>query len=336
MIAITGDWPWLHRCGCLCRSFNNVPKKTGDKMTGVCHRCNAGTEGVPWEEVHQRDPAWLKTTFADSAFTSVPAICRLLSVPGQEEGLLAFDLFHSYHLGIGKHFVGSCLAVLSTQFPGRGVDDRFKNLEASFFSWCRSHNEVPVLTRLTKETIQWPATTDYPCGNWFKGSVTTVLSKYLEATLCSRTWTDEPMLDKAGEAIKSMNSCLSSLYASDVFISPPAAAVVIAEQGLKFLRRLSWLARAAVNEGRTLWLLTPKAHAVHHLFLEDMLLPAQRGLCPMNPLTLSVQLDEDAVGKASRLARRVDPRTCSLRCLQRYLCAAYSEYVKARYIIPRS
>ena len=170
MIAVTGDWPWLHRCGSLCRSFNNVPKKTGDKMTGICHRCCAGTLDsldVPWEAIHERDPVWLRSTFSESAFARVPAVSRLLCVPGQEEGILCFDLFHAYHLGVGKHFIGSALAVLSYQFPGRGVDERFQNLEADFFSWCKLRKQVPILTRLSKDTILWSSTNEFPSGNWF-------------------------------------------------------------------------------------------------------------------------------------------------------------------------
>ena len=335
VIAVTGDWPWLHRSGCLARSFNNIPKKTGDKMTGICHRCAAGTEGIPWEVVHERNPLWLGTTFSLSGFAQVPAVARLLSVPGQEEGLLRFDLFHAFHLGVGKHFLGSCLALWSTHFPGSNVELRFEALEFAFFSWCRANKEVPVLTRLTKETIQWTSTLDFPAANWFKGSVTTVMFKFLAATMCQQNWTHEPMLEKAAEAIQSMNKCLSALYASDLFMEP-GRAIEIAEDGLRFLRRLAWLAKQAAKDQRALWLLTPKTHIIHHLLLEDLLLPARQGNWPMNPLSWSVQMGEDFVGFSSRLGRRVDPRTCSKRCIERYLYAAYAQYVKAKYIIPRS
>ncbi|CAE7621207.1 unnamed protein product [Symbiodinium sp. CCMP2456] len=335
VIAVTGDWPWLHRSGCLARSFNNIPKKTGDKMTGICHRCAAGTEGIPWEVIHERSPLWLDTTFSVSGFAKVPAVARLLGVPGQEEGLLRFDFFHAFHLGVGKHFLGSSLALWSTHFPGGNVDLRVEALEAAFFSWCRANKEVPVITRLTKETLQWPSTLDFPAASWFKGGVTTVMFKFLAATMCQQNWAHEPMLEKAAEAVVSMNKCLSALYASDMFIEPGRAAQ-IAEDGLRFLRRLAWLAKQAAKEQRALWLLTPKTHVIHHLLLEDLLLPARQGIWPMNPLSWSVQMDEDFVGFSSRLARRVDPRTCSKRCIERYLYAAYAQYVKAKYIIPRS
>ncbi|CAE7278653.1 unnamed protein product, partial [Symbiodinium sp. CCMP2456] len=276
VIAVTGDWPWLHRCGNLSLV-----------------RC-----GGPWETIHEREPRWLQTTFSESGFATVPAVARLLAIPGQEEGILTYDAFHAFHLGVGKHFLGSCLALWSCHFPGSNVDLRFEALEHSFFTWCKTNRQVPVLTRLTKESIQWPSTLDYPAGAWFKGSVTTVLFKFLEATMCQQNWASEPMLAKAAEAVQSINKFFSALYASDLFLEP-GRAVQIAEDGLRFLRRLAWLAKQAGKDQRALWLLTPKVHIMHHLLLSDLLLPAKRGIWPMNVLACSVQMDEDFVGVGS-------------------------------------
>ncbi|CAE7550167.1 unnamed protein product [Symbiodinium necroappetens] len=208
--------------------------------------------GVPWETIHERDPLWLKTVFSESGFAHVPAVARLLAVPGQEEAILAYDLFHAFHLGVGKHFLGSCLALWSSHFPGGNVDKRFEGLESSFFTWCKANREVPVLTRLTKETIQWPSTFDYPAGSWFKGSVTTVLFKFLQATMCQQNWAHEPMLAKAAEAVQSINRFFSALYASDLYLEP-GRAIEIAEDGLRFMRRLAWLAKQATKDERALW-----------------------------------------------------------------------------------
>ena len=143
------------------------------------------------------------------------------------------------------------------------------------------------------------------------------------------------MLEKAGEAFASINRCLSGLYAENVFIAPDRA-IQLAELGLKFLRRLGWLAKEAGKLEKALWILTPKAHALHHMFLEDMLLPARRGVHPMNPLATSVQMDEDCVGRHNQTIRRTDPRLCSKRCIERALEAGYDEYVKAGYLRPQS
>ena len=335
VLNVCGDWSWLHKCGNLMRSYNNVAKRAGDQQGGICHRCCAGAPGVPWETLHERNPTWLTTTFSESAFTRVPAICRLPHVPGEEERLLAFDIFHCFHLGVGKSMVGSAAALLSQHHAGRNVDERFASLESDYFAWCRANKQPCGINKVNKETFSWIATTEYPQAGWYKASLTTSFCKFFEATLCGSDWNHEPMLQKAGEAFAAINACLAALYQETLFI-PADRAVVIAENGLRFLRRLGWLAKEAVKQRRALWLLTPKAHALHHLFLEDMLKPALEGHKPLNVLLFSTQMDEDFVGKQSRVSRRTDPRTVSKRCLERFLVSSYAEYVKARYIIPRS
>ena len=338
MLSVCGDWMWLHKAGSLSRSYNNVPKrlpKTGviSNLNGICHRCCAGQDQVPWETIHERDPAWLRTCFSESAFATVPSICNLHHIPGQEEGMLAYDVFHSFHLGVGKSFVGSCLALLADEQPATNIDDKFKLLEADFFGWCRSARESPILTKLSKDTIQWQTRGDYPQGSWYKASVTTTFMKYLEHTLCTGNFAHEPMLVKAGEAASAMNAFFRDLYLAEVFI-PPAVAIPMAESGLRFLRRFAWLSAQALKLRKALWLLTPKAHVLHHLLLEDTLLPAKQGKAPLNILCHSVQQDEDFIGRPSRLSRKVEPRHASLRCIQRHLESSYSEFVKAGYIIP--
>ena len=335
VLNVCGDWVWLHKCGNLARSFNNVAKRAGDMQNGICHRCRAGAPGVPWESIHERNPIWLRTTFTESAFTHVPEICKLVHILGEEERLLAFDIFHCFHLGVGKSMVGSAAALLSQQQPGRNVEERFASLERLFFGWCKTNKQPHMLSKVSKETFAWTSTLEYPQAGWYKAGLTTSWCKFLEAVLCANAWPEEPMLEKAGEAFAAINACLAALYKENVFI-PAERAILIAENGLRCLRRLGWLAKEAVKLQRALWMLTPKAHALHHLFLEDMLKPALQGLQPINVLVFSTQLDEDFVGKQSRLSRRTDPRTVSKRCLERFLQSSYAEYVKAKYIRPQS
>ena len=340
VLYVCGDWAFLHKSGRLCRSFNNLPKRLPNsgntiKLTGICHRCQAGQPGVPWEHVHKRSPAWLETLYVESAFTDVPSLCKLLHVPGREEQIWAFDVFHTLHLGILKNFVGSGLAVLSDTFDDTNIDDRFHTLTLHFQRWCKLNRKSSGLLRISKETIQWSTRSDYPVAGWFKGGYTTTVMEYLEDFLSSEIFSGDPFLRNICEAAAAMNSCLKSLYLSDLFI-PPDEAVEIAEAGLKFLRRLAWLAKHAQDSHKCLFLLTPKAHAAHHILLEDLLLNARKGLSPLNPIALSVQMDEDYLGFAARLSRRVEPRKCSIRCIQRFLQQCYHEFVKAGLIIPRT
>ena len=104
-----------------------------------------------------------------------------------------------------------------------------------------------------------------------------------------------------------------------------AGAVHIAEHGLRFLRRLQRLAKDAINQAQRSPLAfdvpccTPPAFGRYAA-------SALKGLLPVSPLAWCVQMDEDLIGKASRLSRKVDPPICSKLCMERYLCAAYAEY----------
>lgn len=51
--------------------------------------------------------------------------------------------------------------------------------------------------------------------------------------------------------------------------------------------------------------------------------------CP-NPMLFACQIDEDTVGKASRLSRKVNIRLVAQRALDRYLTAAYTAFAKAK------
>ena len=57
-----------------------------------------------------------------------------------------------------------------------------------------------------------------------------------------------------------------------------------------------------------------------------------KGAC-LNPLCLSVQQDEDFIGRGSRLSRHVHTNTCEERVVDRHMMAVYAEYVQCGYLI---
>ena len=121
------------------------------------------------------------------------------------------------------------------------------------------------------------------------------------------------------EATNAINSCLGSLYREGLFI-PARRGEVIARQGLLFLKLYADLARISFDRRKKRFPLAPKGHYMHHQFL-GMLQQAQRSDWCVNILAFAVQMQEDFIGKPSRLARRVSSRTTSLRVLQRTFLA---------------
>ena len=336
MVHVCGDWPFLAKSGYLNRSFNNIPKRAGanrrEPPKGVCHMCRAGQDGVPFEQIQTRRPIWLETVFEQSPFAKQSPFLRLDHVPGQSPAIWAFDVFHSFHLGVGRNFIGSVLALYSTLEPRGGVDERFELLSAKFLAFCRGNKLGSVLTKITKETIQWPTTGQYPSAGWHKGAVTTVVMKWIEHRHCTEDFSEEPLLELAGEACVAINKCLAMMYESSVMLEPDDA-LQIAGQGLRFLRRYGDLAARAKNENRALFVVMPKHHIIQKMML-TLMHQGEKQLPSINPIALSVQQDEDFIGRPSRLSRRITSRTpVMVRLMRRYLQAAYAQYIDGGYLM---
>ena len=76
----------------------------------------------------------------------------------------------------------------------------------------------------------------------------------------------------------------------------------------------------------------PNYHRIDHL-VWDMETQASTSPYVLNPLYCSTQSDEDYIGRAARLSRRVSPRLTIQRTLERSLVAAYAKYVEVGALI---
>ena len=65
------------------------------------------------------------------------------------------------------------------------------------------------------------------------------------------------------------------------------------------MRRYNKMALKSLERGQRLWIVHPKTHALYHLIV-DMLDAADRGPV-LNVLCTSVQMDDDIIGRGSRL-----------------------------------
>lgn len=121
------------------------------------------------------------------------------------------------------------------------------------------------------------------------------------------------------EAAAAINECLSGFYREGLFLKP-ARAMHLGSKGLLFLRHYAKLAMLTFQQRKRRFPFTPKGHYLHHQFLETFL-EGKSGHWTLNALAFGNQMSEDFVGKPSRLARRVSPKTCSLRVIERTFLA---------------
>ena len=138
------------------------------------------------------------------------------------------------------------------------------------------------------------------------------------------------MLHVAWEAVKFLSRFIRRLYKSEVFISGDRAHG-IAEDGMSFLQLYQVLAQMAFEQQRPLFPLLPKIHFMDHIVRSLMTQSKIKGVA-WNPMILGNQMEEDFIGRPSRISRRVSPRLTATRTIERYLIASRAAWLKAEMI----
>ena len=334
-LGVVGDWPWLSKAGALRRSFANVPKhKVGPlsrECTGVCHLCLAGRPNWPYEEVGTRNPIWKQSVGQVSPFSHQIPFERVPWIPNQLETFFHYDLFHTWHLGVAKHYLGSMLALLQARESATTIDERFRQMSVKYIQWCKLNRRAPHCRRITKEHLNWPSTGHFPQGGWHKGDLSTSLMLWVDARARSEDWSGDRMLEAGGEAAIAINAFIQSLYHGTCWLEPLEAQRA-AEHGFRFMRRYMECALMARRQHRALWIVLPKIHCLHHI-LVSLLDGSKTGAATLSPLTTSVQQDEDFIGRNSRLSRHVSAVNTSERVVQRYLQSCYCKFVASGYLV---
>ena len=115
---------------------------------------------------------------------------------------------------------------------------------------------------------------------------------------------------------------MSGLYHEGAFIKA-SVAKALAMKGLSFLRKYAELALLCHRQGMKRFPFIPKCHYLHHQILQ-LFHESRSSQWARNLLLYGCQMQEDYVGRPSRLARRVSSRTQSLRVIQRIFLAIRS------------
>ncbi len=95
----------------------------------------------------------------------------------------------------------------------------------------------------------------------------------------------------------------------------------LAQWIMVFLQSYTRCAEISIREGRHRFGLMPKLHFLHHtawrLFQES-----RRASFCINPMSETVQMQEDFIGRPSRISRRIDVRLLHRRVMDRSLICA--------------
>ena len=334
VLYIVGDWMFLQKAGGLARSYANCekrPRAANANPRGICHLCRAGQLNIDFEDLRMC-ARWQRTMFdpADNPFASPSGFNQLPHDEGKTPSLYAYDLWHAMHLGTGKVLCGSLLAMLSMQMDAGAIDRRFELLSGQYLEFCERDHTSPFMLGITKEGIGWPDTKTYPNAQWNKGHVTTLMLRFIEHWFENNPAARDPLFPKAREAVICINRFIAGLYECDVWISSDVA-MRLGQLGERFLRLFMELALDSYRAGRALFGYMPKIHIICHC-VETMLSDARSSPYILNPLVFAVQIDEDYIGKCSRVSRRCGVGQVIVRGLQRALMASYKHYVLNGYL----
>ena len=333
--GVKGDWPYLQKNGKLQRSFNNVVKVShAVQKTSICHLCRAGAAdaNAPWELFGLRQPKWAPTQGEELPWDHddpPELIKKLPHSASHPEQYFHMDLWHCMHLGAGRTFAASVIVLCSDLFPGNSIPKRFEELTNHYLNFCKNQQRPPYLTRITQDKVCWKKTTDMPAGKWNKGCVTTNILLWLEALLAERepNLPGDNILRKCLQALQHVNRFHRMIYSCDAFIHGTLGQF-LSNDLREFLRLYRELVRDTFNQGRRLFGLMPKLHALDHVAFRLDSQSCQFGMSE-SPLMAGCQQDEDFIGKPSRLSRRVNIRSLVQRTYERYLISARTAWVKA-------
>lgn len=333
ILACKGDAPYLAKLGRFYRSHSTGIKRGEEKRPpkGVCHRCLAGTNGFPAEELTSWSPAWVMTRGIRNPWLRTPCVIeRLVHDVSDPSSFFQSDIWHIVHLGFGRSWVASVVQVLLEVVPGTNLDAKWKYLTQDYQRWCRLHRKQCHISSITPYLMSYNDRTG-AMGNWHKGSLTTNFFGWLTALISSLPEDQAQLLGRCKQATTCMNQIFSCLFKADAFLSAEQS-MYVSNRGLAFLQTYTAMANRMYSLGKPwLFALYPKLHAYHEIMLT---LRQQAQDCGMsyNPIMFCCQMDEDIVGRASRLSRRVNLRRVMDRTLGRYLISCHTAFVCAGFL----
>ena len=330
ILGVKGDAPYLQKAAHFYRSFNTTVKRGEERGApkGVCPYCLAGTNLCAAEEIGTDNPTWLRTLAVKLPWVRTPSLIQhLVHDRSDPASFFKSDIWHVFALGFGRSWVCSVIQVLLPHLPHANLEEKWSHLTEDYLQWCRRNRKQAHVSRITPYLFSYGDTSG-AMGNWSKGSLTSNLNLWLVDVLTAGPRDPEGLLMQCCVASRRVNAMFSFLYRAGAFLGEEQCAWV-AQQGLQFLACYSSMALRMFRANRQ-WLfpLYPKLHVFHHLMIE-IKMAGRTAKMAVNPMVFSCQMDEDVVGRASRISRRVSVKVVATRTLQRYLIAAHAAFVKS-------
>lgn len=319
-------------------------ERTWKKQIGVnlpmCHECMAGGPNEPFEDCGP-SPAWAQTLWRERPWPRGvnPGITELLFDSNRPERALRRDIFHNTKMGIFRDFIGSCVLLCCWlgYFNIEGESNRkeilLRRAHSSFKMYCMAFSKAAGLRSFSPLFFNHASWSAYPWVNC-KGSDSMLLLQWLRLQV---TGFQRDLLDPAHtDLFKMMHAGVKyAIDFTELTYSHPlwlsrACASNLASLLNSFLRVYRCLASWSMQRYAFAGFgMKGKLHMVCHTKheLAQWLSDPALMLFP-NPQLWGCEMNEDVVGRISRLSRRCSHRVVQSRTLELYLIKCKALHVR--------
>ena len=152
LIAVKGDMKHMaEKWANMTRSYANLGRVNDIPM---CSLCEAGSPGVPWEELSHH-PSWSSTMFHSRPWATPPPFSSCPYDSSRPEFLYKLDLFHCFKTGIARDVAGSVFLFCRLGFYDNANDCqditvRLSRAHQHFRLWALASKRTPALRYFSK------------------------------------------------------------------------------------------------------------------------------------------------------------------------------------------
>ncbi|CAE7184531.1 unnamed protein product, partial [Symbiodinium necroappetens] len=211
-------------------SKNEKRASSKKDQPGCCWLCRAGfetaTEHIAFEHLGLWEPDWIRTQGLANTLPWLspggPILQYMLLEEDDAPSFFRPDLFHVYHSGVGKDFLGSSFIYAIQILLNRGgVDRNIQALNDLLKAFLRRRKLYLHCRTLSPDTLGYSSTKEYPEGHWSKNQDTAVLMRFLVELLEDhpRSVSSDAMLTEMLLAARAMGNFMRTSFQADYFMS---------------------------------------------------------------------------------------------------------------------
>ena len=326
LAGVKGDMDFHRKYFFLERSYNHVGKSKGPGF--ICHCCMASVGGeFPFEELSEQ-PKWLESEFKERPWPAdqVPALSTIPFDARFPEKMIVADPFHVVKLGVARDLIGGSIVFLARKgfFDFDGCSKDFvKRLERGFSCfnlWCQVNKEYPRLKGFNKGNLN---VKNFLSAPWINscGSDSMALLKWLCWFLAlmihrPRVPGFGPLLDCMLLTCEAGIKMFRIMNSHRLVLRRPCARLLYVTI-MRFLRGYRRLSVSVLELRIRAFMFKPKTHTLHHMAVAIRTSLIRGHPAAFNPQVASCDINEDFIGRVSRLSRKVNVRCCDMRVIQR-------------------